>query len=104
MELEKQGTKICISTVTVYELSAGSPPGLEPKIQRLLQPLQIIPFEYEHAEEGGKIYRQLKTTGKEIPVVDCMIAGVALVEKIVSITSDAKHFQRVPEIRIQEYR
>lgn len=101
-KLEKQDIPIRIPSPAVFELSAGSPPGLDDKRMKMIDRMHAVPFTEEHAERAGIIFRQLKEKGLEIGPLDTMIAGVAYVEKEPLLTRD-KHFSRVEGIRLETY-
>lgn len=102
-DIEKRGEKLRISTISIFELCAGSPPGMDEKTSKLLEPLQIIPLFNEHAKKAGIIYKTLKNKGHDIGPIDSLIAAVALSEKEELVTSNVKHFKRVDELKVSTY-
>ncbi|GEM_PF-6199876 len=100
---ENAGHRIRVPTPTVFELSAGSPPGIEQRRRRLLNHLDSVSFTDSHAELGGALYRTLKNQGIDIGPLDCMIAAVALAENELLLTPNLKHFSRVAGLRVEGY-
>lgn len=103
LEFEKNGVVLRISSITVFELCSGFPPGLEEKRRLLLQKMAVVSFNEAHAESAGKIHSILRRAGQEIGALDAMIAAVALTESEVLLTRNVKHFARVPNLKVQEY-
>ncbi len=97
---EERYGRLGLSTVSVFELAAGKPAGIEQERKALLQTMRILPLTYEHAERGGIIFRVLREKGEEIEPPDAMIAAVALVEGEPLITANARHFQRVAGLQL----
>lgn len=101
--LDAKGEELSISSITVFELAAGSPAGIEENRKKLIETFQIIPLSPEQAEKGALIYRKLRDEGKDIGTFDSLIAGVALIENEQLITANAKHFERVSGLQILKY-
>ena len=101
--LDAKGEELSISSISVFELAAGSPAGIEENRKKLLETFQIIPMSYEQAEKGALIYRKLRDECRDIGAFDSMIAGVALIENEQLITANAKHFERVSGLQIIKY-
>ena len=100
---ENSGHRIRVPPPAVFELSAGSPPGIEQRRRRLLDHLESVPFTDVHAEAAGALYRTLKNQGQDIGPLDCMIAAVALVENELLLTPNLKHFSRVAGLKVEGY-
>ncbi|HII53758.1 hypothetical protein COT30_03150 [Candidatus Micrarchaeota archaeon CG08_land_8_20_14_0_20_49_17] len=99
----KEGGRLMLSAVVLFELSAGSPPGIDEKRKMLVQAFGILPFGPIHAERAGVIYKELRDAGLDIGPLDAMIAAAAICEDEVLITSNVKHFARIKELKIQSY-
>lgn len=101
--LEALGQRIRVATPAVFELAAGSPPGIEQRRKRLLNHLESVVFTEMHAEVGGALFRTLKNQGQDIGVLDCMMAAVALVENELLLSPNIKHFSRVSGLKVEGY-
>ena len=101
--LEEREEAILVATVTLFELAAGSPPGIDEKRKALVQALQVTAFSYDHAEKAGTVYRQLRDNGTEIGPIDAMIAATALCENQPLLTANEKHFKRVQGLQVITY-
>lgn len=63
----------------------------------------VLHMDYDTAERAGEIDGILAREGKMIGVVDCMIAGIALVKKEKVMTRNVKDFQRIRGLEIETY-
>ena len=62
----------------------------------------ILNLDKESAEEAGKIDGVLVKSGREIDTEDCMIAGIAIKNKLPVLTKD-RHFERIEGLKIEKY-
>ncbi len=101
--LDQNGEDLAISTISIFELSAGTPAGLDHLRRKQLDTLRVIELDATIAEQAGVIFRKLKQNGLEISIQDCMIAATATTQKQALVTANAKHFQRIPGLQIITY-
>src|SRR5262249_57870553 len=78
---------LCIPTIVLAELYAGAhklgnPSRLLAGISDLLQETVVLDFDQACAEEFGRVHGGLLARGLSAPVVDLMIASVALVHDL----------------------
>jgi|SRR3989338_5210742 len=73
------------------------------KINQLLSLLFIYPFDEQEAKKAGEIEGHLARKGEIIELEDIMIAAVAIVHHEPLLTRNGKHFQRIPELQVEEY-
>jgi tRNA(fMet)-specific endonuclease VapC len=97
-----------ISTVSLYELHSGivrcRQPALEQlKVDRLIQPMSLIPFDGEAAKRTADIRWHLEQSGKAIGPYDLMLAGQALSLGLILVTHNTKEFQRVPDLMLEDW-
>ena len=97
-----------VSTVSLYELHSGivrcRHPALEQaKVDRLVQPMSLIPFDEEAAKRTAEIRWHLEQTGQMIGPYDLMLAGQALALGMVLVTHHTKEFQRVPRLMLEDW-
>lgn len=101
---------IAISTITLMEIRYGLilNPMLAKKISSIiedfLKPVCILNFNDQHAAHAASIRAHLKTLGTPIGWYDILLAGVALHEKIILVTSNAKEFNRIKTLKIENWR
>ena len=86
-----------------YRLGPMSSALLERLREILLPNLPIIPFETEAAIKYGQIRAELERKGTTIGDADLRIAAIALVRGLTVITGNINHFQRVPELPVENW-
>jgi tRNA(fMet)-specific endonuclease VapC len=72
-------------------------------IQRLMNTLKILPFDEAAANRFGQLKADLKRQGKILLDADLMIAAIALTNQLVLVTNNVKHFERIPELVIENW-
>ena len=91
------------TSISLFELLEGAHQLSKKKLeadQLLLSRFHILEFNRFAADEAARIYADLRKKGKEIPMKDAMIAGIARVNGCSLITKDTYHFKRVPALKV----
>lgn len=102
--------KICVSSITVMEIEYGLRlnPEREQKIRpiwkNLLNHIHVVPYSPQCAVASASIRANLKDTGLPIGAYDVLIAGTALANQMIMVTSNVREFKRIPEISIENWR
>ncbi len=65
--------------------------------------LKILPFDEAAANRFGQLKADLKRQGKILLDADLMIAAIALTNQLVLVTNNVKHFERIPELVIENW-
>jgi len=108
-KIEEAGdSRIFISSITVAELYYGAYHSSKPKenyqlINELVTEINVLNFDAEAGEQFGKIKTDLKRTGKIINDSDLFIAASAICRDMILITNNEKHFQRIENLKIQNW-
>lgn len=99
--LELERGDLATTSVNSFELLSGArnQPSLS-KVERLLAPMRIVPFDDKAARVAGEIRRGLEAKGLGIGMADYLIAGVCLSRNAVLITNNQAHFERVPGLKL----
>ena len=97
-----------VSTVSFYELHSGivrcRHPALEQiKVERLIQPMSLIPFDEEAAKRTAEIRWHLEQNGQMIGPYDLMLGGQALALGMILVTHNTKEFQRIPGLILEDW-
>jgi len=101
---------LAISAVTLMEIEYGLALNLQrkkkiqPIITVLLESISIIPYQQQAAETTAQIRAQLKQQGKPIGPYDIMIAGTALSQNLIMVTSNTKEFDRIIGLKLEDWR
>lgn len=97
--------KIALSTLVVAELDYGakvsqkSEENLE-KLYRLLDIVQVVPFDIECAKISGTIKSRLRSLGKPTGEVDALIAATAMAHEAILVTANKKHFENIEGLKV----
>lgn len=100
--------EICISAITYAELMQGVEKSQAKERNRLalslfLSPITILGFGSAAAEEYGKIRAKLEQRGTPIGPMDMLIAGHAKAENLILVTNNTREFERVEELKIENW-
>ena len=103
-------TRLFLSTLVISELSYGIANGeahrREEKLRQLdtlIEVVDVVSFDVEDAMAAGKLRTQLPT-GRPIGAVDVLIGAQALARGWSVVTSDVRHFGRIPGLSIVDWR
>ncbi len=69
----------------------------------LLPRATILPFDFSAAKKYGEIRNSLEKQGTPLAHADLQIAAIALTMNMTLVTGNLKHFQRVPEIAVENW-
>ena len=99
---------IAISIITVAELYYGAAFSDRPEenrtaINNLIEHVIVLQVSKEAAEVFGNIKASLRKGGTLIEDIDLLIAGTALAYNLTLVTNNIRHFDRIPEIKIESW-
>lgn len=103
-------TDISISSITLMEVQYGlkvnpaKAKKIQPVIDDLFCQIRIIPFGERESEQAAEIRAALKAKGKPIGAYDLLIAATARSNALTVVTSNTHEFERVPNLRIENWR
>lgn len=105
---------IGLSIITMCELQYGIEiraarhPHLRPREEQLLAmilaPFDVFPLDHTVVAAYGKLRAALAQSGGPIGALDTFIAAQAVSLGAVLVTSNRKEFQRVPGLRVEDWR
>lgn len=99
---------LCISVITLAELEHGVRKSLYPEknemaLIQFLAILDVLPFDDLAAVEYGKLCAYLQKKGTPIGTMDMLIAAHAKTKDLVLVTNNVREFQRVPDLKIENW-
>ena len=99
--------KLTINIISYYEILRGLKDlGNEEKLRRFdnfIQENELIFITKDIIEKASEIYAYLKKEGNLIEDADILMASTAIVEDVVLITNNLKHFKRVKDLRLDNW-
>ncbi|MDA1231698.1 MAG: type II toxin-antitoxin system VapC family toxin [Planctomycetota bacterium] len=69
----------------------------------LIPDVRVLDFDAYCARQFGELRAAMLTSGVVVNPVDLMIATVALTHDLVLVTHNVKHFEVVPNLRIEDW-
>ncbi|MBS3776834.1 MAG: type II toxin-antitoxin system VapC family toxin [Bacteroidales bacterium] len=99
---------VAISSITLAELYYGIMKSSNPKknqeaLDKFLIPLEILDFDYAVTIEYGKIRADLEKNGTPIGPLDTLIASHAKSLNLTLVTNNEKEFERIPDLKIENW-
>jgi len=105
--LEHRPSDICISSITLAELSFGAEAKRSQTIRRAIRSftkdVAVVPFDQACAERFGVVAVSLATRGQPIGVYDTLVAAQALCLGLTVVTNNTRHFSRVPGLAVENW-
>lgn len=99
--------EIAISSITGAELSFGVAKSGSQRnraaLDKFFAPLEILPFDERAMREYGPLRNHLESAGTPIGSLDLLIAAHALSLESTLVTNNAREFQRVPGLAIENW-
>ena len=97
----------CISEITLLELLYGAecsnrPGNIHYVIREFCKRIEVIPISnslFEFAQQKA----MLRKKGTPIDDFDLLIASCAIVNNLIIVTDNLKHFNRIPSMNIQNW-
>jgi tRNA(fMet)-specific endonuclease VapC len=97
-------TTITIGEVYYGLMKASNRPRLLKLFEDVVLPrATILPFDFSAAKKYGDIRSFLEKQGTPLAHADLQIASIALSMNMILITGNLKHFQRVPQLTVENW-
>ena len=98
------------SSITLGEMVYGAHRMVErtalllDQIQETLPPnLRVLPFDADAARRYGDLRAGLERRGTPLAEADLRIASIAMARGLTVVTGNVQHFQRVPELPVENW-
>lgn len=97
-----------VSSITLAELQfgiekSGRRDATRQTLRRVLEALNVIPFEEKAAERYGTVRALLEAGGQPIGPLDTLIAAHAMSLDLTLVTHNTREFSRVPGLRVDNW-
>ncbi len=105
----ERGEDLVVSSLVLHELSygawrSGRPERKLQEVEVFLRRVRVEPFQGEDALEAGRLRAYLADHGGPIGAYDELIAGQATARGWTVVTSNLRHFLRVPDLSVVDWR
>ena len=99
---------LSLSIITVSELFYGAFKSQRVEknikiIEEFIMPFDIIDFDYASTIEYGKIRATLEKQGQVIGNMDMQIAAIAKTNKMILVTNNLKEFNRIENLKLENW-
>ena len=99
---------IIVCSIVRGELAYGAAKSQTPaksaaKQQKFLKPYSTLPYDDAAAAEFGRIRASLEAAGTPIGPYDIQIAAIALIHGLTVVTHNAREFERVTGLQIEDW-
>lgn len=97
-----------ISLITYYEIVSGlmAKDALKQLdiFYEFIDENLVIPMTENSSKISSELYSILRKTGKVLDDIDLFIAGIAIENEMVLVTNNEKHFSRISNLKIQNWK
>jgi len=102
------GNKIAISTPVLAELFFGAEASARraervQEVESFLEHVELVVFDRAASVAYGRIRNELRRTGRPIGEMDTLIAAIAVANQVTLATRNVKHFERITELRVEDW-
>lgn len=102
---------VALSVMTVAEVARGleniktqiSNEVLHKAFENIISSLVVLEFNEESAWIYGKVRTEVLKAGKDIGVMDSLIAAHALSQNLILVTNNTKHFSNVSGLKMENW-
>lgn len=98
---------INLSMITYYEIVSGlKHRDAQKQLEQFLEFASqntILPLTQEAADVAADLYADLRKKGQSIDDIDLLIAGTAMVNGLVVVTQNRKHFDRMTGLEVEDW-
>jgi tRNA(fMet)-specific endonuclease VapC len=99
---------VAVSVITVLELRQGAERSQQrelahARLDDFLGPIDVLSFEEADAMVAARIRARLFEIGRPIGDLDSLIAAHALARDLIVVTNNVDEFERVPDLRIENW-
>lgn len=106
-KIAQVGIENCfVSEITIAELFYGAYKGGRQRhfddVQNILQMFGVMPI-YPCLELYGEIRFKLERKGRRLDDLDMLIGATAVYNNMVMVSSNIKHFERIPSIVLENW-
>ncbi len=108
-EAARGGLRLYLSSIVLFELRYGVEKSQrrdenDARLKQFLQgPFEILPFDAADAEVAGRLCAELAAAGTPIGAYDTLIAGQARRHGATLVTANAREFERVSGLVIEDW-
>lgn len=101
-------SEVAICVITVAELYYGAYNSMRvtenlARAELFVQQLPVLPLDNQAIKQFGELKAQLRKIGQPIADFDLLIASVALSRNCVLVTNNTRHYDRIPNLKLENW-
>ncbi|AFZ00261.1 type II toxin-antitoxin system VapC family toxin [Calothrix sp. PCC 6303] len=73
------------------------------RAERFIQNMTVIPLNNDSLKLFGELKAELRKLGQPVADFDLLIASVAITERLVLVTNNTRHYERIPNIQLENW-
>ena len=94
---------ICLMELRVWTRRSDNPGKRWERVESCASNVTVLPFDEEDAVSAGDLIFDLEKRGVPLDGPDALIAATALRHGMTLVTRNTRHFDRVPDLRIENW-
>ena len=97
---------ICVITVTELYFGAYNSNKIEQNLrtaENFIQSITVLPLSNDTLKKFGQLKSQLRKAGTPIADFDLLIASVAIIENLILVTNNTRHYQRITGLNLDNW-
>jgi tRNA(fMet)-specific endonuclease VapC len=101
-------SNVSICSISVAELYYGAynssrVEGNLTRAEIFIQNITVFPLNNGSLKLFGELKAQLRKLGQPVADFDLLIASVALAEKLILVTNNTRHYERITDIKLENW-
>ncbi|ACP34659.1 PilT protein domain protein [Sulfolobus islandicus L.S.2.15] len=103
--IKKSKEELATTSINVFEVYFGGYKiGKTKCLEDFFSSLKILTLDYNASKKAAEIGTKLSNEGRQIEVKDLLIASICIVNGYTLVTSNIKHFSRINELKLKNWR
>lgn len=105
---QQPDANLAVSCINLFELEFGMVKSnnrtlMERYLREICSRYTVLDFDHAAARQAGLVRAHLQSLGTPIGPYDVQVAGVALSRQLTLVTRNTREFDRVPELRVENW-
>ena len=107
--MEEAGERGATTEVNAFELLLGGyrhgriRPDRLAAVERILSRVDVLSLDREGAARAAGVLAELRARGRDLGLLDALIAGIALAGGLDTVVTRDEGFRRVPGLKVETY-
>jgi tRNA(fMet)-specific endonuclease VapC len=106
LSIDLSNVSICCISVAELYYGAYNSSRVKENLTRaeiFIQNITVIPLNNDSLKLFGELKAQFRKLGQPVADFDLLIASVALAERLILVTNNTRHYERIPDIQLENW-